>query len=1332
MTGTCLFPFLSNIFSDSNETRFRYYEINPKHYDADSATRYLAGLGIGLLATAAVSLSGNIVDLPRAGAEVVRIAFRLGVLVSEVSQNLQPRDPGAAAAPDTWAYVVANVAVETVQRELDAIHAKDQTPEASKIFISAISKTSVTVSGPPARLKNIFLNSDFFRDSNNIALPVYGGLCHANHIYSQHHVEAVIRETVLRLDSSRFTPLVPVFSTSTGRCFPAADAKGLFESIIAEILTKAIRWEDVVQGVVDRAATTGVTEVNVLAFRSSLPTNDVVAAVREQVPQTEATTTDLLAWVTDTPLSVSPRGPAQAKIAIVGMSCRMPGGATDTDKFWSLLESGLDVHQKIPADRFDVDSHYDANGKRMNASHTPYGCFIDEPGLFDAPFFNISPREAEQIDPMQRLALVTAYEALERSGYVANRTAATNLHRIGTFYGQASDDYREVNTAQEISTYFIPGGCRAFGPGRINYFFKFSGPSYSIDTACSSSLATIQTACASLWNGDADTAVAGGMNVLTNSDAFAGLSNGHFLSKTPNACKTWDCEADGYCRADGIGSIVLKRLDDAEADNDNILGVILGAGTNHSAEAVSITHPHAGAQAYLSREVLASAGINPLDVSYVEMHGTGTQAGDREEIESVSRVFAPTTNRRSSKQPLYIGAVKANVGHGEAVAGVTAMIKVLLMFQKGAIPPHVGVKNSLNPAFPKNLDSRNLNIPWEKTPWERIPHRKRIAAVNNFSAAGGNSAILLEEGPIRETVGSDPRESHVVAVSAKSKVSLRGNLERFVAYLDQHPDTSVADLSYTTMARRHHHNHRLAVSTTNVSHLKVQLTSRLQKVDTLKPIPPTGPPSVVFAFTGQGSSHKSSNYSLFHTLPQFRSEILHLDALARGQGFPSFVPAIDGSFGKDHAHSPVITQLALVCTEIALAKYWATLGVKPDVVVGHSLGEYAALQVAGVLSASDAIFLVGRRAEMLEQACQIGSHTMMAVRAPVSQIEEIAKASGLPFELACINGPKETVLSGTTEEMQALLAPLEAASLKCYILDVAFAFHSAQMDPIVNGFEETARTSVVFQPPNVPIISPLLGKVVFDEKTVDAKYVARATREPVNFLSALEAASHIAIIDDTMAWLEIGPHPVCSGFVKATLPSVAAAVPSMRRDEDNWTTLTSSLATLHAIGIQVGWNEFHRPFEKALGLLDLPTYCWNNKNYWIQYNGDWALTKGNTFYDAEKGLAGTRSPPAAPAGLRTSLVQQVIEESLNGSAGRVVIQSDLMQSDFLDAAYGHKMNGCGVVTSVRVEPLLYSSTSEDMLIYQLTVDSCRHCIHHRKIPIPEAQVVDQSPPHGRD
>lgn len=342
-------------------------------------------------------------------------------------------------------------------------------------------------------LKHLFRTSEFFRGHKVVTLPVFGGLCHAQHIYNRQHVHEVIDVSSLDELDAKYAPALPVFSTSTGSQYTATTAKDLFEQILWEILTQQIQWDNVIQGVVDQANSIAASSCQVLVFRNSLPVHDLLASLKSNLDPFDAVTEELIPWVKKSFLGEgTPRGTAQSKIAIVGMSCRLPGGATDTEKFWELLDQGLDVHRKIPTDRFDVESHYDPAGKRMNTSLTPYGCFIDEPGLFDAPFFNMSPREAEQTDPMQRLALVTAYEALERAGYVANRTPATNLHRIGTFYGQASDDYREVNTAQEIGTYFIPGGCRAFGPGRINYFFKFSGPSFSCDTACSSSLATIQ------------------------------------------------------------------------------------------------------------------------------------------------------------------------------------------------------------------------------------------------------------------------------------------------------------------------------------------------------------------------------------------------------------------------------------------------------------------------------------------------------------------------------------------------------------------------------------------------------------------------------------------------------------------------------------------------------------------------------------------------------------------------------------------------------------------------------------------------------------------------
>ena len=789
------------------------------------------------------------------------------------------------------------------------------------------------------------------------------------------------------------------------------------------------------------------------------------------------------------------------------------------------------------------------------------------------------------------------------------------------------------------------------------------------------------------------------------------MCNGHFLTKGHNACKTWSEDADGYCRADGIGSIVIKRLEDAEADNDNILGVILGAGTNHSAEAVSITHPHAGHQAFLARQVLRQAGVNPLDVSYVELHGTGTQAGDWEEMQGIMEVYAPLAKRRSKDQPLIIGASKANVGHSESAAGTTALIKVLLCLAKNAIPPHIGIKTSLNPRFPKDFDKRNLHIPFEVTPWKQVD-KKRIAVVNNFGAAGGNTTMVIEEAPLREMTEVDPRRTHIIAVSAKTKGSLAGNIKSLIDHLDAHPDIDLADLSYTTTARRYQHTHRVAIATSDMAHLRKQLMSRLEKIDSIKPVGKSGPPPIAFVFSGQGAADKSMSLELYRDVPTFREHIRDLDSLARCQGFPSFIGALDGSFAKDHTHSPVVTQLALVCTEMALAKYWSSLGVKPDVVMGHSLGEYAAMHVAGVVTANDTIFMVGRRAQLLQENCEIGSHTMMAVRASVAQIAE--SSTGMPYTISCINGPSDTVLSGTKDQMNDIAVPLGAAGYRCFKLDVAFAFHSEQIEPILDDFETLSKTGVLFQEPKLPVISPLLGKVVFDGKTLNANYVREATREAVDFVSALENARNISTISDETVWVEIGPHPVCTSFVKSTIPSTQLAIPSIRRGDDNWKTMAESMAALHLAGVGVNWNEFHRPFETRLRLLDLPTYAWNDKNYWLQYKGDWCLTKGNSFYQAEKDAARAKTAPKPASEIQTSTVQQILEEIFDSSACTVVMQSDLMQPDFLAAANGHRMNNCGVVTSV-CPPCTKVSSHNVLTTY--VVYPCRHCLYPGRIYI---------------
>jgi 3-oxoacyl-(acyl-carrier-protein) synthase len=433
-------------------------------------------------------------------------------------------------------------------------------PQASMATIFNADDRSVSIGGPPSTLKSLFSESDFFKHTKNVPMRKVQGMWHTDKVYGIEHVKQIVEGIA---PSSHLC--FPIFSPVTGRPFEASDGAALLEEMMTEILTQSIRWDQTINGVSAHLKRLSPKDAQLWSLQPSHYMESVLDRWSAELPTTTLSHQIMMPDVMNLNLDQSPpRDAKSAKIAVVGMACRFPGGADDTEKFWEILAQGRDVHTPVPADRFDVASHVDPTEQKPNTSKTPYGCFVDDPGLFDPFFFGMSPREAQQTDPMHRLALVTAYEALEKAGYVHGR--GIHQRRVGTFYGCASDDYREVNSGQDIGTYFISGGCRAFGPGRINYFLKFWGPSYSIDTACSSSMAAIQAACTSLWSGDVDMAITGGMNIITNSDVYAGLSRGHFLSPT-GGCKTWDEGADGYCRSDGVGSVILKRLEDAEADN---------------------------------------------------------------------------------------------------------------------------------------------------------------------------------------------------------------------------------------------------------------------------------------------------------------------------------------------------------------------------------------------------------------------------------------------------------------------------------------------------------------------------------------------------------------------------------------------------------------------------------------------------------------------------------------------------------------------------------------------------------------------------------------------
>ncbi|KAH8724590.1 hypothetical protein GQ44DRAFT_682962 [Phaeosphaeriaceae sp. PMI808] len=1267
-----------------------FYAENPSELPNPANTRII-GLCTGLLAGSVVASARSLSELLPLATEAVRIAFRAGSCVGTARDTLE----NAANAKESWSTIVTAISEKDANSALAAFHEERRIPNSAQAYISAVSVMALTISGPPSTTKRLFEEVESFKNNTRVPISIYAPY-HARHLYSQADIDRILDKSATR-HLQQFRPQALVHSANSGSCQTAISTLDLVRIALSEILLEPVQWQKLLGEVVSQVTATSSAECTISAIGITNVANSLASALNSG-GQTGISIRDQSVWSVATDDS---HGRTQNdKIAIVGMSGRFPGAASP-DKLWELLEKGLDVHREVPADRFDAQAHCDPSGKGKNKSHTPYGCFIDEPGLFDPRFFNMSPREAAQTDPMGRLALTTAYEALEMSGYVPNH------------------DWREINAAENIDTYFITGGVRAFAPGRINYYFKFSGPSFSIDTACSSSLAAIQLACTSLWAGDCDTACAGGLNVLTNPDIFSGLSKGQFLSKT-GGCKTYDNDADGYCRGDGCGSVVLKRYEDAVADKDNILGCILGAATNHSAEAVSITHPHAGAQEFLYNNVLSKAGVDAHDISYVEMHGTGTQAGDGIEMTSVTNAFAPRHRQRRPDQTLHLGAIKANIGHGEAASGINSLVKVLMMMKKDAIPANVGIKGVMNKTFPKDLLQRNVHISTKQVAWPRKGGEKRKIFLNNFSAAGGNTSLIIEDAPIPQAPKAvDPRSMHLITVTARSIASLKKNINNLIDFLDQNPETTLPSLAYTTTARRIQHNYRVAFCVSDISKVKEALQAQLK--DTYSPLPMV-PTKTAFTFTGQGSQYTSLGQRLYEELDTFKTDIDQLDNAARLHGLPSFLPLITGT--DVTTLSPVVVQLGMSCIQVALAYMWASWGITPTTVIGHSLGEYAALHIAGVISASDMVLLVGRRAELLEQECTANTHGMLAVKGSVESIK--AALGDNMTEIACMNGPEDTVLCGTVEVVQSTSELLSTKGFKATKLNVPFAFHSSQVEPILEKFKSVA-TAVVFNKPEVPIMSPLTGQVIREAGIIGPDYLARHARETVNFWTALSTAQDEKLFDAKTAWLEIGAHPVCSGMVKSTLGGTPVAAGSLRRNEDPWKTLNNTIATLFLAGVYIDFNEYHRIFNNAHEMYTLPTYAFDNKRYWLDYHHNWTLSKGEA-PQAAPVKAIEQAPVEIESKLKTSSCHRIVREELHANSGTVVVQSDLSDPQLKATITGHQVNGTPLTPSS-----LYADqcmTVADYLYQQLRPGMTTPGLNVHAMEVTKPLIPQYPPPAG--
>ena len=1022
---------------------------------------------------------------------------------------------------------------------------------------------------------------------------------HASHIFSENDVERIIHSFSPTL--ATVTSKLTLLSHNYGKAIPSQTLHSLLALAVSAILREHVASHNVLRCIKDVIQAQVAQPCTVVSIGT--PNGSRLADMLRNTDfgPDEVIYVDNQSIVND---ASTPQHARQPKIAITGFSGRFPE-AENLHSFWHVLRDGIDTHSETPKSRWDVETHVDSTLKRKNTSGTPYGCWLNNPGLFDRSFFSISPREAPQMDPAQRLALMCAYEAVEMAGIVPDATPSTMKSRVGVFIGSTSNDWCETNSAQDVDTYFIPGGNRAFIPGRINYYFKFSGPSFSIDTACSSSLAATHLACNALWRNDIDCAIVGGTNVLTNPDVTAGLDRGHFLSRTGN-CKTFDDGADGYCRGEGVGIVVLKRLGDAQADNDPIHGCILAAVTNHSAEAESITRPHVGAQQALFSDVLAKGGVHPNDISYVEMHGTGTQAGDGREMASVSQTFAPWPQGepRSRRTDLYVGSVKANVGHGESVAGVTALIKVLLMMQKNEIPPHCGIKTRINQTFPPDLDERRIRIAKQATPWVKTNKPRRVL-LNNFSAAGGNSCVLVEDGPGRAAEKQhsrpDTRPAHVLTLSAKTKTALEANTRAMAHLIQTFEVMSLADLAYTSTARRLHYNFRSSYDAQTIEGLARSLEQDIAN----PPQQVRGPPKVLFAFSGQGSNHAGMGKYLYDTSSRFKMAMDRFDAIIQAQGFGSVLPYVRGIEEATHEASPLTIQLAQVSLQMALARLWESWGISPVGVLGHSLGEYAALNYAGVLSDFDTLWICGQRVKLLESHCQAGTHAMLAVRSP--QHEVAACLDGIQVEIACINSPRETIVSGVNADIDLSTLQLDSKGIKYNQMKVPYAFHSSQLQLIIDGFSR-ALDGLTIRSPKVPILSPLLSIVIRPGDSLGKDYLLRQCREAVNLVGAVQAGEAASILNDRTHVIEIGPTLVLARLMQRTMEKPPTIIPSLEPNQDSWLVLSRSVATAYRVGCNINWAQYHRDYDHAV--VQLPSYGWDLKDYWVQYVHDWSLRKG--------------------------------------------------------------------------------------------------------------------------